>query len=156
MSKASDPRIALHALLDSTRDSIQKAVKMELAQYNMSQSQVKIMHMLSRSDVPLTLNQLADLSIRELNSVTTLINRMHQKGLVKKVRKPGDPKTYIQLTEKGNDIYDNTVTERSIMLIYNVLQDEEKKQLRVLITKLQDKAREVLGLDYIPPFLKKD
>ncbi|MBN2238327.1 MAG: MarR family transcriptional regulator [Dehalococcoidales bacterium] len=156
MSKASDPRITLHALLDSTRDSIHKAVKMELAQYNMSQSQVKILHMLSNSEELLTLNQLSELSIRELNSVTTLINRMHKKGLVEKIRKPGDPRTYISLTDKGVDIYDNTVTERSIMLIFDALDDEEKKQLSGLLSKLQNKARTLLGLDYKPPFLNNE
>ncbi len=156
MSKASNPSISLNALLDSTRDSIQKAIKMELAQYNMSQSQVKTLHMISNSEELLTLNQIAELSIRELNSVTTLINRMGKKGLVEKVKKPGDPRTYVALTEKGRDIYENTVTERSIMLIFDALDEKEKEELRVLLSKLQTKARNLLGLDYKPPFLLDD
>lgn len=156
MSKANDPRIALHALLDSTRETIRKAVKLELAQYQISQSQVKVMHMLSQSEGVLTLNQLSDLAIRELNSITTLIGRMQEKGLVKKVKRPGDNKIYVTLTDKGMDIYNNTVTEHSIMLIYDALSKEEKKQLTSLLSKLQSKARALLGLDYRPPFLQQD
>jgi len=156
MSKADDPRIALHALLDSTRETIQKAVKLELAQYQISQSQVKIMHMLAQNDGGLTLNQLSEFAIRELNSITTLISRMHKKGLVKKVKRPGHNKTYVVLTDKGMDIYDNTVTERSIMLIFDALSEEEKKQLASLLSKLQTKARDLLGLDYRPPFLQQE
>jgi DNA-binding MarR family transcriptional regulator len=156
MSKASDPRISLNALLDSTRDSIQKAIKLELGQYNMSQSQVKIMHMIYNNKELMTLNQIAEISIRELNSVTTLVNRMLKKELVEKIRKPGDSRSYIALTEKGKDIYENTVTERSITLIFDALDDKEKEDLRVLLNKLQTKARNLLGLDYTPPFLQKD
>jgi DNA-binding MarR family transcriptional regulator len=154
MSKANDPRIKLHALLDSTRETIQKAVKMELAQYQMSQSQVKVMHMLAQSEEGLTPGQLSESAIRELNSITTLINRMQKKGLVTKVKKDGDLKTYVVLTDKGFDIYNNTVTERSIMLIFDTLSDEEKSQLTSLLSKLQTKARNLLGLDYKPPFLQ--
>ena len=154
MSKANDPRIRLHALLDSTRETIQKAVKLELAQYKMSQSQVKVMHMLARTGDGLTLGQLSEFAIRKLNSMTTLINRMQKKGLVKKVKRDGDSKTYVFLTDKGMDIYDNTVTERSITLIFDILSDEEKKQLTTLLSKLQSEARDLLGLDYKPPFLQ--
>jgi len=156
MSKVSNPSIALNALLDSTRDAIQKAIKLELAQYNMSQSQVKIMHMISNSKELLTLNQIAELSVRELNSVTTLVNRMYKKGLVEKIKKRGDARAYITLTEKGIDIYENTITERSIMLIFDALNDKEKEDMGVLLTKLETKARNLLGLDYTPPFLHKD
>jgi DNA-binding MarR family transcriptional regulator len=154
MSKANDPRIKLHALLDSTRETIQKAVKMELAQYQMSQSQVKVMHMLAQSEEGLTPGQLSESAIRELNSITTLINRMQKKGLVTKVKKDGDQKTYVVLTDKGLDIYNNTVTERSITLIFDTLTYEEKSQLTSLLSKLQTKARNLLGLDYKPPFLQ--
>jgi DNA-binding MarR family transcriptional regulator len=156
MSKANDPRIVLHALFDSTREMIQKAVKLELAQYHISQPQVKVMHMLAQSDGGLTLNQLSDQAVRELNSVTTLVSRMQTKGLVRKVKRPGNSKTYVTLTDKGTDIYDNTVTERAICLIFDALSDEEKKQLTSLLSKLQIKARALLGLDYKPPFLQQD
>ena len=154
MSKANDPRIKLHALLDSTRETIQKAVKLELAQYQMSQSQVKVMHMLAQSEEGLTPTQLSESAIRELNSITTLVNRMQKKGLVAKVKRDGDNKTYIVLTDKGMNIYNNTVTERSITLIFDALSDEEKRQLTSLLSKLQTKARNLLGLDYKPPFLQ--
>jgi DNA-binding MarR family transcriptional regulator len=156
MSKAEDSRITLHALLDSTRETIQKAVNMELAQYQMTLSQVKVMHLLATNKEPLTLNQLAELCIRELNSITTLISRMQKKGLVQKVKNSGDNRTYVTLTDKGLDIYNNTVTERSIILIFDILSDEEKQQLGSLLSRLQKKARSLLGLDYVPPFLLKD
>ncbi len=153
MQKADDPRIVLYSLLDSTRETIAKAVDLELAQYQMSVPQVKTIHILSQSDNPVTLESLASTTVRELNSISTLINRMQKKGLVKKIKKPGDQKIYVTLTEKGKDIYNNTITEQAIFLIFDTLSDDEKKELGTLLKKLLSQARDILGLDYKPPFL---
>lgn len=156
MSKISDPLIALFVLFDSTRETIQKAVKLELAQYKISQSQVKIMHALAENPEGMTLNQLSSQCIREINSIATLVSRMQKKGLVRKVKKPGDTKDYVVLTDEGLDIFNNTVTEHSVMLIFDTLSEEEKKQLVSLLLKLQNRARDLLGMNYIPPFLQQD
>ncbi len=153
MRKADDPRISLHALLDRTRGTIFKAVELELGQCGVSSPQVKVMHILAQADGAMTLGDLASATVRELNSISTLTSRMQKKGLVKRVKKPGEDKAYVTLTEKGKDIYNNTVTEQSIYLIYDALSDEEKTELSVLLKKLQSKARSLLGLDYKPPFL---
>lgn len=153
MGKADDPRIILYGLLDSTRETIFKAVELELGQYHMSAPQVKIMHMLAQGNGAMTLSELANGTVRELNSMSTLIGRMQSKGLVKKVKKAGEDKAYVTLTDKGKDMYENTVTERSIYLIFDALSDEEKRKLGALLQKLQSQARSLLGLDYKPPFL---
>jgi DNA-binding MarR family transcriptional regulator len=153
MRKANDPRISLHALLDRTRETIFKAVELELSQCGVSGPQVKIMHLLAQGNGGITLSELSNGTVRELNSISTLIGRMQKKGLVKKVKKPGDDKTYVTLTDKGKDIYNNTITERSIYLIYDTLSEEEKREFAALLGKLHTKARALLGLDYKPPFL---
>jgi len=153
MRKANDPRIVLYGLLDSTRETISKAIDLELAQYQMSAPQVKIMHLLAQSDNGITLDSLAYTTVRELNSISTLVSRMQKKGLVEKDRTPEDQKIYVKLTDKGKDIYNNTVTEQSIYLIFDALSVEEKKEFGALLTKLLSKARNLLGLDYKPPFL---
>lgn len=150
-----DPRIELQALLHSTNETIQRAVKLELAQYNISQSQVKILHMLVKSSEMLTLNQLAESSVKELNSVTTLVDRMQKNELVEKVRIPGENKTYVIVTDKGRNLYNNTITEHAIMLIFDILSETEKEQLTGLLEKVRGHARSLLGLDYVPPFLQK-
>jgi DNA-binding MarR family transcriptional regulator len=109
--------------------------------------------MLSRQDKPATLEELANWTLKEFNSVSTLINRMEKKGLVKKSKQPGDLKTYISLTEKGSDLYHKKVTERSIHLILEKLTAQEKTQLESILKKIRDTTRDLLGLDFRPPFL---
>ncbi len=151
--KAEDPQIALYVLLDNTRNLMFKAVEMELGQYQMSSPQVRVLDALSRSENGLSLSDLAERDAKELNSTSALVTRMAKKGLVKKVKKPGDYKTYVVITDAGRDVFENTVTEKSIHLIFDALSDEEKAQLEGLLKKLHLKARAILGLDYKPPFL---
>ena len=116
-------------MLDQTDSIVTNAVELEMKHLRMTQPQVRVLTMLSREDRPVTLEELANWTLKEFNSVSTLINRMEKKGLVKKIKKDGDLKTYVALTEKGSDLYHKQVTERSIHLIFEKLSAEEKKQL---------------------------
>jgi DNA-binding MarR family transcriptional regulator len=80
---------------------------------------------------------------------------MQKKGLVKKVKNSSNERLYVTLTDKGKDIYENTVTERSISLIFDVLSEEERIKLESMLLKLQHKARDLLGLDFKPPLLEQ-
>jgi DNA-binding MarR family transcriptional regulator len=152
-SKKNNPEINLYILLDYTDNVITSAVELELKHLRITQPQVKILTMLSRQGKPVTLDELSEWTLKEFNSVSTLINRMEKKGLVKKTKKGGDLKTYITLTEKGSKLYHQGVTERSIHLVFEKLSREEKKQLKDLLRKVRDTTRDLLGMNYKPPFL---
>jgi DNA-binding MarR family transcriptional regulator len=152
-SKRDDPEINLYVLLDQTNGIVNNAVEMELKHLRMTQPQVRVLTMLSRANRPVTLDELADWTLKEFNSVSTLINRMETKGLVKKTKKEDDLKTYITLTEKGSNLYHLQVTECSIHLIFKGLTEEEKKQLDSILKKVRDTTRDLLGMDYKPPFM---
>ncbi len=153
VSKKNDPDINLYILLDQVDSIVTNAVELELKHLRMTQPQARVLAMLSREDKPVTIDELANWTLKEFNSVSTLINRMEKKGLVKKAKQPGDLKTYITLTEKGSELYHNQVTERSIHLIFDKLSSAEKKQLESSLKKVRDTTRDLLGMDYRPPFL---
>jgi DNA-binding MarR family transcriptional regulator len=152
-SKKDDEDINLYILLDQVDSIITNAVEMELKHLRLTQPQARVMAMLSRENHPVTIDELANWTLKEFNSVSTLINRMEKKGLVKKTRTPGDMKAYISLTDKGTELYLNHVTERSIHLIFEKLSAEEKKKLEDTLKKVRDTTRDLLGMDYRPPFL---
>lgn len=151
--KKNDPEVNLYILLDQTDGIVTSAVELEIKHLKMTQPQVRVLTMLSRQDKPATLEELANWTLKEFNSVSTLINRMEKKGLVKKIKINGDLKTYVTLTEKGSELYHKQVTERSIHLIFEKLSSEEKKQLDSTLKKIRDTTRDLLGLDFKPPFL---
>ena len=146
--KKSDPEINLYILLDQTDSIVTNAVELELKHLRVTQPQARVLTMLSRENRPVTLDELANWTIKEFNSVSTLINRMEKNGLVKKIRKDGDLKAYIVLTEKGSTLYHLQVTERSIHLIFSKFSANEKKQLDSLLKKVRDTTRDLLGLDF--------
>jgi len=148
-----DREINLYILLDQTDSIVTSAVEMELKHLGLTQPQVRVLTMLNREKRPVTLDELAHWTLKEFNSVSTLINRMEKKGLVKKFKEPGELQTRIVLTEKGQDLFVNQVTERSIHLVFNKLSDVEKNQLDEILRKVRDTTRDLLGLDYRPPFL---
>ena len=152
-TKKNDQDINLYILLDQVDSIITNAIELEIKHLRMTQPQVRVLTMLSRENRPVTINELANWTLKEFNSVSTLINRMERKGLIKKVKKTGDLKTYVTLTEKGSNLYHKQVTERSICLIFEKLTSEEKKQLELTLKKLRDTTRDLLGMDYRPPFL---
>lgn len=151
--KKNDQDINLYILLDQVDSIITTAVELELKHLRVSQPQARVLTMLSREGEPATIEELANWTLKEFNSVSTLINRMEKKDLIKKTKKPGDLKTYVTLTEKGSDLYHKQVTERSIHLIFEKLSSEEKSALSSMLKKLRDNTRDLLGKDYRPPFL---
>ncbi len=151
--KRNDPEINLYILLDQAASIVTNAVELELKHLRMTQPQVRVLTMLSREDRPVTIDELANWTLKEFNSVSTLVNRMEIKGLVKKIKKEDDLKTYITLTDKGSDLYHKQVTERSIHLIFDKLSADEKKQLDFLLKKVRDTTRDLMGLNYRPPFM---
>ena len=153
LSKKFDQEDNLYILLDQTNSIVTNAVELELKHLRVTQPQVRVLTMLSRENRPVTLDELANWTLKEFNSVSTLIKRMETSGLIKKIKKEGDLKTYVVLTEKGSDLYHRQVTERSIHLIFNVLSNEQKQQLEVMLKNIRDKTRDLLGLDYRPPFM---
>jgi len=152
-AKKNDPDINLYILLDQTSSIITNAVELELKHLRLTQPQARVLTMLSRQGRPATIDELANWTLKEFNSVSTLINRMEKKGLVKKSKQSGDLKTYISLTEKGSELYHKKVTERSIHLTFEKLTSQEKIQLESILKKLRDTTRDLLGMDFRPPFL---
>ena len=153
IQKKNDRDINLYILLDQVDSIVTNAVELELKHLHLTQPQTRVLTMLSREDKPATIDELAKWTLKEFNSVSTLINRMEKKGLVKKSKQPGELKTYISLTEKGNDLYHKKVTERSIHQIFEKLSSKEKEDLDTILKKLRDTTRDLLGLDFRPPFL---
>jgi len=153
-SKSSDPFFKLFVLYILTGDTITNAAEIELAQYKINFPQARILFMLHQENRPVTIQELSQWVLRELNSVSTLINRMESAGLVKKTKIPGDKKAYITLTEKGADLFNSQITSKAPDMIFSSLTENERKDLEACLKKLLKKARNVLGMDFKPPFLQ--
>ena len=142
----------LFFIFDQTRETIIRAVELELEQSKTNSAQCNVFCMLTKEKNGVTQGDLAKKLCRNLNSVSTLISKMERQGFVKKTKNKEDGKVYVTLTQQGSEVWEK-VSERAIFLTFSVLSEEEKEQLKVLLKKLWNEARNILGLDFKPPFL---
>jgi DNA-binding MarR family transcriptional regulator len=142
----------LFVLFDQTRDILIHAIELELKQSKTNFPQTKIFYILTQEKNGVTQADLSKWLLRNLNTVSTLINKMEKEGVVKKTKNKEAGKIYITLTQKGSKVWDE-VSERAIFLTFSALSEEEKKQFKALLKKLRTAIRNMLGLDFKPPFL---
>ena len=153
MSVPVDHRVRLCVELDFTRDIVFRAVEMELDRYGINTAQAKLLYILAGQKEGISLNDIAELACREFNTVSILINKMEKRGLVQKAKIAGDDKAYISLTPEGKTLWGETITTQAMTLIFDSLTDQERTELKGILQKLQHTARELMGLNYKPPFL---
>jgi MarR family transcriptional repressor of emrRAB len=142
----------LFVLFDQTRDTIIRAVELELRQSKTNFAQCHILYVLTQEKNGMTQGDLSKWLLRNLNTVSTLINKMEKEGLVKKTKNKEDGKVYVTLTQKGSEVWDE-VSDRAIFLTFSALSEEEKEQFKALLKKLRTRVRNILGLDFKPSFL---
>jgi DNA-binding MarR family transcriptional regulator len=142
----------LFVLFDQARDTLIRAVELELKQSDINFAQARILHSLVQKN-GMTQGDLSKWHLRNLNTISTLTSKMEKEGLVKKTKNKEDGKVYVTLTQQGSEVWDD-VSERAIFLTFSALSEKEKEQLKVLLKKLRTEARNILGLNFKPPFLQ--
>jgi DNA-binding MarR family transcriptional regulator len=150
--KLDDETRNLFVLLELTRSTAVAALEIELKHYKTDFTEGRILFTLSRERNGMTQADISKYVLKKQNSISTQLTKMEKKGLIKKIKRPGDSKTYAALTAKGLELW-NKINERSIYLTFSVLSKSEKDQLHHLLGKLRNQARNLLGLDFKPPFL---
>ena len=145
--------VELWKLLDNARFAIARLRAMELAQFGLTIEQSQILRTLIENNGSLTTKKLMEITMRQPNSISVLVNRMVKMGLLKRERNKSGRMHGIHLTPNGEDLI-KRVTVASIEMPLAVFTAEEKQQLAKYLDKLLENARELLGISHLPPFLK--
>jgi DNA-binding MarR family transcriptional regulator len=144
----SDEDHDLWMLLTHTRYAIYRAREKELQRYGVSPEQVGVLFIVQALGNQATPSQISRYILRQPHTVSALIERMSEKGLVKKVHDL-DKKNLVRvsLTEKGQKIYESSTRRGPIHKIIGILSAEERTQFRNILDKLHLRARKEIGLD---------
>jgi DNA-binding MarR family transcriptional regulator len=128
-------------LLYSASAILRKAFDQALAPWGITSSQASVLAFLEEVGHPITINQLARLLILESPSVTTMIDRLSEHGLVERTRDPKDRrKTLVRFTQEGKRLL-KSIREPGQQLhdeMFDVLTDEERQVLRAILRKFRD------------------
>jgi DNA-binding MarR family transcriptional regulator len=144
----SDEDHDLWMLLTHTRYAIYRAREKELQRYGVSPEQVGVLFIIQALGNKATPSEISRYILRQPHTVSALIERMSEKGLVNKVHDL-DKKNLVRvsLTEKGKRIYDGSTKRGPIHKIMSILSDQERADFRKILDKLNLCARKEIGLD---------
>jgi DNA-binding MarR family transcriptional regulator len=144
----SDADYDLWVLLTHTRYAIYRAREKELQRYAVSPEQVGVLFIVQALGNRATPSEIARFILRQPHTVSALIERMAEKGLVKKMHDL-DRKNLVRvsLTEKGQKIYDISTKRGPVHRIMGTLNATERSNLQKTLEKLQAQARKEIGLD---------
>ena len=143
----------LWVLLRRTRRAIHKARERELRKADISTINFGVLSVIQAIGNRPTLAEISRWLLRESHSISELIGRMEKGGLVRRVRDLEKKNLVrIEITEKGQQVYNRSAKRTVIHRIMSSLSEEEQRQLDSCLNKLRDRAYKELGLDKKPPW----
>jgi DNA-binding MarR family transcriptional regulator len=128
-------------LIGKTRQLLFRARKKVLDEYHVSPRQAHVITCIYDLGDRASLNELAERTERNLNTLSINMTKMEQAGLVKKIRDtPKSTKLRYELTETGLNIYNEIKGIKSAKKIMGTLTEEERQQLITLLEKIVNKT----------------
>lgn len=152
--KFSDPALTSWALLRQTWSLMDKAAETRLGRIGLTPEKAAVLWACKEHPGPLIPAEIARYVSRESQSVTGLLNRMEEEGLIMRIpKRKGRPYTEIRSTDKGKtlcqqaiEILKSVVTETM-----SVLKDGDFERLNQPLRALRQQAAETLHLELTPP-----
>ena len=143
----------LWILLGQARDMVFKARGKELSRYGVTVEQASILFVIQAIGGKSTPAEISKWMLREPHTISSILTRMEKEGLITK-RKDSSNKgqVIVALTEKGRQIYSQSIKRESIREIISCLSEEERERLGSLLEKLRDCALKNIARVVKPPF----
>jgi DNA-binding MarR family transcriptional regulator len=143
----------LWTLFDRFGFAITRLRELELAQIGLTVPQAAILHALTSHGGEMTLQELEERRMRQHHSIFILINRMIKMGLITQEKNTQDKRFKIRITKEGQEAF-NKETTASLEMTFSVLTPEQRQQVGEAMRKVLERARYLLGISYVPPFLQ--
>ena len=124
---------------------LERAREMELSRVGITLPQAAALYFLGTARETLTPTKLARLTYKEPHTISGLLNRMEEQGLIKKTK---DLKrknlVRVSLTKKGEELFKRLLGERVVINITSCLSKKELDTLNELTDKLFERTIELL------------
>ena len=152
-SSSVDRDYKLWVLLRQAADAIYKARSKELSPLGLSPMASAILFIILAIGERATPAEISRWMFREAHSVSGLLDRMEEKGLVRRTRDLEKKNLVrISLTDKGKQAYELSSDIKVIPRILSSLSEEQRQQLITCLEIVRAKAFEELGIKKEPPF----
>ncbi len=132
-------------LLHQTCHALSKVRENELRPYGITMMQAGILFIIKTIEDPVIPAEIARWIFLERNTVSGILNRMEEQGLINQVKDLGKKNLIrVTLTEKGEEAYQRSSELRAIHETISSLSEEQRESLRTCLTVWRDKALEEL------------
>jgi DNA-binding MarR family transcriptional regulator len=141
-----DEYFMLWALIAQTKDAILRARELEYARWGISNERRAVLFVIQNNGGCTTPVEIGRTLFRELHSVTEMLVRMEKDGLVTRQKGTGRSKVEVCLTQKGLDVFDQSLHNETDKRIFSVLTKKQRERLSLYLWKLRGRTLEHLGV----------
>ena len=137
-------------LLQQTYLLAYKAVEQALTRVGVSHAQASVLLALKRAGEPLPLSRLARVLVQEAQSVTSLVDRLESRGLVRRVPDRRDRRViHVELTDQGEQAFIDVLpaATRGAEAAFAWLDADASARLRELLTAVRACSAGALAIE---------
>ena len=155
--KINDEFFSLWVLIAQTKDALLAAREREYYQYHVKNERRAVIFSIIALGGQATAVEIARFLFRKLNSVSEMLKRMEEQGLIEKVKSSGRSKAMIKLTEKGYETYEQSLKNTTDKRVLSILSKKQRENLAAYLLKIRNEAARELGIQtfslvYSPDF----
>ncbi len=143
---SADEFFMLWVLIAQTKDAILRARERDYARFGISNERRAVLFIIQNNGGRATPVEIARDLFRELHSVTEMLKRMEADGLVSRHKGSGRSKVEVELTEKGLDVFNQSLHNETDKRIFSTLTKTERERLASYLWKLRSKVLQDLGI----------
>ena len=136
----------LWVLIAQTKDAILRARERDYARFGISNDRRAVLYAIESNGGAATPVEISRSLLRELHSVTEMLKRMEEDGLILREKTSGRSRIQARLTEKGLDVFYQSLHNGTDERIFSVLTKAERKRLSEYLTKLRTRVLQDLGI----------
>jgi DNA-binding MarR family transcriptional regulator len=142
----SDEYFVLWVMIAQTKDAILRARQRDYARFNIGNERRAVLWNIQNNGGHATPVEISRQLFRELHSVTEMLKRMEKAGLIKRYKGSGRSRFEVELTEKGLEIFNQSLHNETDKRIFSVLTKKERERLASYLWKLRGQVMKELGI----------
>ena len=141
-----DEYFMLWVLIAQNRDAILRARERDYARFGISNERRAVLYLIENNGGRSTPVEIARHLFRELHSITEMLKRMEKDGLVTRRKGSGRSKIEVVSTEKGRDVFYQSLYNETDKRLFSVLTTKEREAFADYLWRLRSQVLHDLGI----------
>lgn len=141
-----DEFFTLWVLIAQTKDALLRARERDYMRYGISNERRAVLFTLAKRGGAAAPVEIARDLFRETHTVTELLKRMEADELVSRHKGSGRSKVQVRLTEKGREVFEQSLHSETDERIFSELTKDERACLASLLWKVRSSVLKDLGI----------